>query len=469
LSTPSPLSTALSWRGALACLGGGAAAFHLAFTWPWAAGLIVFFLLALVQLSRLPTGRWAFRAGFLLGLLVYAPQLGFFWNIFSVAAIPLWCVLAFWLGLFVWLAGFARKNLPWAWACAFLPILWMGLEYFRGELYPLRFTWLSVGYAFAHAPVCLGWCGMYGWGFLMMSALSLALCLLRGRPPALVLVAGSVLAAGFSWIALSQGPTRPLSGAALRITGIQLEFPAEVEATNALTRALARYPQTDFFILSEYTLDGPPGRGLTNWCRAHLQSVMVGGKDELGGKRFFNTAFVVGTNGSIIFRQAKAQPIQFFNDGEAAPAQRAWASPWGLLGVCICYDLSYTRVTDRLARQGAQALLVPTMDVADWGAHEHRLHARVAPVRAAEYGLPLFRLASSGVSQVADRRGRITASAPFPGQGEILHGVLEIGPPARLPLDRWLVWPCVLLTGGMFLWGLVSAWQSRKPRPTKPG
>ena len=62
------------------------------------------------------------------------------------------------------------------------------------------------------------------------------------------------------------------------------------------------------------------------------------------------------------------------------------------IGICICYDLSYRRVTDPLIRMGAQALIVPTMDVADWGRRQHELHARVAPVRAAEYGVPIFRL-----------------------------------------------------------------------------
>src|SRR6185295_5939558 len=105
----------------------------------------------------------------------------------------------------------------------------------------------------------------------------------------------------------------------------------------------------------------------------------------------------------------------FFNDGLPAREQKLWNSPWGKLGVCVCYDLSYRRVVDELIRQGAQALIVPTMDVAEWGEQQHRLHARVAPVRAAEYGVPIFRLCSSGISQLVDDRGKVLSSAPFPG------------------------------------------------------
>ena len=137
-------------------------------------------------------------------------------------------------------------------------------------------------------------------------------------------------------------------------------------------------------------------------------------------------------------------PIQFFKDGLPAPEQKVWNSPWGKIGFCVCYDLSYTRVTDELVRQGAQLLIVPTMDVEDWGRHEHELHARVAPVRAAEYGIPIFRLASSGISQAVAGGGQVVAKAPFPGSGEILSAKLRlanawfapVGPISRAGLRR---------------------------------
>jgi hypothetical protein len=74
----------------------------------------------------------------------------------------------------------------------------------------------------------------------------------------------------------------------------------------------------------------------------------------------------------------------------------------------------------------------------DWGRAQHELHARIAPVRAAEYGLPIFRLASSGISQLVGRSGRVTATAPCPGDGANLAGPLEMRGSGRRPLDRWL-------------------------------
>ena len=130
-------------------------------------------------------------------------------------------------------------------------------------------------------------------------------------------------------------------------------------------------------------------------------------------------------------------------------------------------------MTDELVKQGAQALIVPTMDVADWGERQHELHARVAPIRAAEYGIPIFRLASSGISQLVEPTGRIMASTPFPGEAAVLAGTLELRQPGHLPLDRWLapgalgvvlILPVVLLLRRA---GTAPKGESRKTQPSQ--
>jgi apolipoprotein N-acyltransferase len=178
--------------------------------------------------------------------------------------------------------------------------------------------------------------------------------------------------------------------------------------------------------------------------------------------------FVISPAGEIVFRQGKKVPIQFIKDGLPAPEQKLWISPWGKIGICICYDLSYSRVTDRLVAQGAQALIVPTMDVVDWGKRQHELHARVAPLRAAEYGIPVFRVASSGISQLVDPRGRIVANAPCPGEGAMLSGILEMRARGHLPPDRWFAPFATAIVGLLALVFLISQCRgfSSRSRPT---
>jgi len=449
---------ALSW-GAIAT-----ASFHVAMVLPALSGLMVPFLFSLLQLTGLRTARHAFRCGAVIGLAVYAPHLAFFWTIFNWAAVALWGVLALWLGLFVVLARAVRLRWGAIPAALLIPFLWTGLEYFRSELYYLRFSWLSVGFAFADLPQLfrLTTLGCYGVGFLLAAVAAGATVL--SRQGAVALLTGTTLALGVAHLG-SAGDADPRGGA-VKVAGVQLEFPAALEVPVALDTARRAHPDAEIFVLSEYTFLEPVPERVKAWCRANRRYLIAGGKDPAPGDNFFNTAFVIGPEGEVVFHQVKSVPIQFFKDGLPAPAREVWNSPWGKIGLCVCYDLSYRRVVDDLIRQGAQALIVPTMDMADWGEAQHRLHGRVAPIRAAEYGVPIFRVCSSGISQLVEANGRVQASAPFPGQGAVIGGVLNLAKPGRLPLDHYLGPAASGLTAGIGAILLMLAVTRRPPKTT---
>jgi apolipoprotein N-acyltransferase len=441
-----------------------AAAFHAAYASTHGSLLIVLYLFALLQLARADRWRLAFYPGFAVGLLIAAVRLGFFWVLFSGAAIALWFVYAFWIGLFVALARlcFTRFGPKWGWLL--IPFVWTGLEYFRSELYYLRFSWLNIGYTFAGAPwqAVLKLTGVYGAGFLLAGVASAAaFCWHQSRTRAAVVL---LLGAGAFALVGDLARNHSLTLApGVRVAGVQMEFPSQAEVLLRLNELIRKHPDTELAVLSEYTFTGPVPEAVREWCREHKCHLIVGGKAPAAGTNFYNTAFVIGPDGDIVFRQVKAVPIQFMNDGQPAPEQNVWDSPWGKIGICICYDLSYTRVTDRLVRQGAQALIVPTMDVVDWGQAQHELHGRITPVRAAEYGLPIFRLASSGISQLTDHAGRILASAPCPGDGATLAGTLELRGTGTPPADRWLAPLAVVMTTV-----LIIAFLLRRPRTPQP-
>jgi apolipoprotein N-acyltransferase len=438
-------------------------AFYLAYSSRFLSVLIVGYVFCLLQLARLRSGRAAFYFALAAGFLSAAPQLYCFWTIFGPTAIALWLILAFWVALFVSLVRLCRLRLP-LWAPFLVPVIWTGLEFFRSELYYLRFSWLNVGYAFAGilpSPIFHG-LGVYGVGF-GVAATAVALSVLK---PATAAKGAAGVVAAFAALLLLQthGAFNRLTPASkpLAVAGVQLEFPSEAEVRLELVKLLRRAPEAQLLVLSEYTfLDTIPD-SIKRWCREHQRYLIVGGKDPAPNGDFYDTAFVVGPTGEIVFSQGKSVPIQFFRDGLPAREQRLWESPWGRLGLCVCYDLSYTRVTDELVRSGAQAIIVPTMDVADWGRRQHELHARVAPVRAAEYGIPIFRLASSGISQLIDRSGHEVANAGFPGQGEMLVGEMQVARSGSRPIDRWLAPFCTWSTLGVCLWLFFMKWLLRQ-------
>jgi apolipoprotein N-acyltransferase len=448
-------SKPLGWKKSFFWLGLAVACFNAAYVslkYPAAGLLMVGYAFALVRMADQPSVRRAFYFGLTAGFLCDAPQLYFFWNIFSAPAVVLWLLLAFWIGLFTAIVCGAMRRWGKARAVWLIPIVWTGLEYFRSELYYLKFSWLNVGYAcpnFQIAP--FNSFGMYGVGFVAFSlAAFFSLKHLFKKNHAIWLGFSFLLLVPLAWLLQISNAMKIYAHSAnhepISLVGIQMEFPAPGILPKALDVALAKNTNAPIFVLSEYTLDGPVPDSLKGWCRKHSRFVVVGGKDLVGTNDYYDTAFVVGTNGDIVFRQGKAVPIQFFRDGLPAPGQNVWNSPWGKIGFCVCYDLSYTRVTDELVRQGAQLLIVPTMDVMEWSRHEHELHFRVAPVRAAEYGIPIFRLASSGISQAVSGGGKVVATAPMPGGGEILVAQLRLPLHGSLPLDRWLAPFCTGIT-----------------------
>ena len=439
----------LTWGELLLYGAGAVAAFHLAYHRAALALMMLLHLYCLASLMRAGTWRRAFYSGLAVGIGVYAPPLEFFHTIFGASAIVLWLVLAFWHGLFLVLARACRVRYGWAWAVLLLPFLWTGAEYFRSEVYHLRFSWLSAGFAFADSTLSDPFraLGVYGIGFLLMALV--AGVLLAERRRSLVAVGVAVLAAAMLLPTSDHGLE---AGKVVRVAGVQLEFPTEPEVLAELDQLIAREPGAELIVLSEYTFSGDVPESVREWCRRQRKYLVASGRDELDHERFYNTAFVVGPDGETAFKQAKSVPIQFFQDGLPAPRQRVWDSPWGRLGIGICYDLSYREVMDEYVRQGAEALIVPTMDVEDWGREQHHLHARVAPMRSMEYGLPILRLASSGVSQLTTPEGEVTASAPYPGAGRILAGELRLNGPGRIPVDCWLAPFSLWVSGALATW-----------------
>src|ERR1700679_3343276 len=171
-SDPCPVAT--GWAKSFLWLALAVACFHAAYyasgKFPAAGLLIIGYAFGLVQLASQPSVRRAFYFGFTAGFLCAAPQLYFFWKIFSVAAIVLWIVFAFWIGLFTAIVCGCLRRWGKARAMWLIPLIWTGLEYFRSELYYLKFSWLNIGYVFPNFPIApYLYFGMYGVGFLIFA------------------------------------------------------------------------------------------------------------------------------------------------------------------------------------------------------------------------------------------------------------------------------------------------------------
>jgi apolipoprotein N-acyltransferase len=227
--------------------------------------------------------------------------------------------------------------------------------------------------------------------------------------------------------------------ATLHVAGVQLEEAKPQVVADALDRLALAHPEAQILVLSEYTFSDSVPPMIRDVVRKRARYLVVGGCQYAAGEQYYDTAFVLGPDGHDVFEQAKSVPVQFMQDGLPATTRKVWNSPWGKIGIAVCYDLSYARVMDDFVRQGAQGLIIPTMDLQSWGEFERRmLHGRLAPVRSAEYGIPTFGVWSSGISQLTDCYGRVIATAGYPGQGQMIAGPFDLQRPGHVPPDRLL-------------------------------
>ncbi len=138
-------------------------------------------------------------------------------------------------------------------------------------------------------------------------------------------------------------------------------------------------------------------------------------KGEAADGRFSNRSFLIGPDGTIRNRYDK---IHMFDAipvaGEAyressgyAPGQRAVlaATPWGPLGMTICYDMRFPDLYLRLARSGAGILTVPSAFTRPTGAAHWEVLLRA---RAIETGCFVLAPAQCGVHRASVGTARQT-------------------------------------------------------------
>jgi apolipoprotein N-acyltransferase len=85
-------------------------------------------------------------------------------------------------------------------------------------------------------------------------------------------------------------------------------------------------------------------------------------------------------------------------------------------------------------------------------------------MRAAEYGIPIFRLASSGISQAVNGGGHVVAQTATPGNGDVLAAKLDLPRRGSLPLDRFLAPVCVAITGAIMFWLIFTSFRQKFPK-----
>lgn len=111
--------------------------------------------------------------------------------------------------------------------------------------------------------------------------------------------------------------------------------------------------------------------------------LVLGYPERAGDGQLYNTAAIISPKG-IIGRYRKVHlfgaEVTMFSPGHSFPV---FDTPWGRMGLLICYDIEFPEAARILALRGAQLIIVPTANMIPWQEYQI-LYTRV---RAMENGV----------------------------------------------------------------------------------
>lgn len=477
----------LGWglRGAAFGAGAVAAAGQapLEFWWLTLAGLAALVFLV----ARAPSPRAAASAGLWAGAGHFGLALSWIVEPFLIdAARHAWMapfalvLMAFGLALF-WagaaaLAALARGRA--ARALAFAALL-TGAEALRGVIFT-GFPWAQPGHALIDTPMAQAAALAGPLALTLLVMLAAALPVAARWPGALA--AAALLGAAWGWgaarLALPDPPA-PEAAPLLRLVQPNAEQAAKWDPDLArrhfdtlldLTRPPLSGPLPDLVIWPEtalpYTLDRAPGAVIEIAEAAGGVPVAAGVQRTDGGWRAWNSLAVIGPGGEVgpVYDKHHLVPfgeympfgdaladwfgIRAFAAQEGAgysagpgPAALDLGPQFGRALPLICYEAVFPAIPRAVVPRPDWMVQV-TNDA--WfgtltGPFQHLAQARL---RAVEQGLPLVRVANTGVSAMIDARGRVLQSLPL-GQRGVIDAPLPGALPAT-PFARHGGWPVAL-------------------------
>ena len=354
--------------------------------------------------------RPAFYLGMLHGLIGYGLSLYWLFRIFGVVSIALYAITALFVALFCSAWSFVSVSVRGTLARTLaIGLLWTGIEFFRSELFVLRFPWITVGSAMG--PTALSpLVGVYGASFLLMVAAGV---LAARRFSVALIVPLAVVLLGF----VRAPPISVAEGEGIRVAIVQSEDSFWKSYVNLTLNAKEDHPA--LVVWPEYSVPydirkAPGGLPiLTNVC-GEMEAVLVMGTKTVPGddlRAWRNTALVVDRDG-VLGEYYKARGVHFFDDGIPGTDVRPVETPLGAIGTPICFDCDYTAVIRQMTLAGAEFFAVPSYDAKRWTSDQHLQHALLFRLRAAESGRWLACAASSGVSQIIDPNGNVHQQIP---------------------------------------------------------
>jgi len=180
-------------------------------------------------------------------------------------------------------------------------------------------------------------------------------------------------------------------------------------------------------------------RHIQHLAQQHQVLIIAPSFPVLESNRAINRVLVCGPAGQVSY-QDKAHMTRFENEvwgvTSGDPTLRVFETPWGKIGIQICYDIEFPIGSALLARAGAQAILAPSCTETLRGASRVHVGARA---RALENQIWVGVSQTTGEaawSEAVDINYGYTAIYTTPDKDLPETGILQVGPPQE---KGWLI------------------------------
>ena len=407
---------------------------------------------------------------------IFSPTLGYFLII---------AVGTFYAGI-IQLGVRLQSRLPGALKLLALPVTWAAVEFVK-FIAPVVEDWWFVLLAksqwrFPPALQILSVTGFPGLSFLVMLAnVGLAFLLLRNRvfrkePGFWACVSAlAVVALIVVWgaVSLPSPPTNTFTIAALTDlvnqdsaigTGGESSDVGYVATTPEMSQAIfdvdaalthqaagqhpafVVWPENEFAQVTDAGMMAQLG-ALAAETNAYIVADVVSTKsgrpvaDFSTADDLYDTAILYGPDGNEVGQRPKIN----ITGGEAGhgfiPGPRTYPvfdTPYGSVGIGVCWDRHRLFIARELARNGAQIVLMPADDDFEANAWFPAYHASDTVFRAAENRLAFATGTTSGLSVVVDPYGRIVAEGTVNERGVIVGETFTV--PGQTLYTRWGDW-----------------------------
>jgi apolipoprotein N-acyltransferase len=195
--------------------------------------------------------------------------------------------------------------------------------------------------------------------------------------------------------------------------------------------------------------------------------------DEDGLRQSTNSAFRIFGDGVVDERYDKNILVpfgEFMPLADAIPALRKVRGPGNFargeglpvydgglarFAFLICYEAIHAGYVRGGVRQNPDLLVNLTFDAWYGDTAELHQHLMLSAIQSAQYGVPLLRSTTTGISAFVDARGRVTARTGAYTREVLVRDV----PKVRIPsfysrAGDWFVWACACVAAGLLAAGL---------------